>query len=167
MTRLASILGVATVATLVLLAGCEQATGKKDTDHVAALAGTWMSAEISRDVPNPMDPTVMIQVTTVVTAMIGVTEASAFTLQMSDTPPVGPPIPTAVTGTFTATADTITVTVTSVTPENYPQAPALKHTPPKFSYTLTETALNLGGPIVAALGLVEAATDQLTLTKQP
>ena len=40
MTRLASILGVATVATLVLLSGCEQATQKKDTDYAAALAGT-------------------------------------------------------------------------------------------------------------------------------
>ena len=36
MTRLASILGVATVATLVLLSGCESATQKKDTDYTAA-----------------------------------------------------------------------------------------------------------------------------------
>ena len=41
MTRFASILGVATVATLVLLTGCETATQKKDTDYAAALAGTW------------------------------------------------------------------------------------------------------------------------------
>ena len=41
MTRLASILGVATVATLVLLSGCETAV---KTDYTAKKCdGTWMA----------------------------------------------------------------------------------------------------------------------------
>ena len=49
MTRLASILGVATVATLVLLSGCEQAV---KTDYAKNLAGTWMTDAI----PGTVDP---------------------------------------------------------------------------------------------------------------
>ena len=56
MTRLASIMGVATVATLVLLSGCESATAKKDTDFAAALAGTWMTAELDGSVDKPTEP---------------------------------------------------------------------------------------------------------------
>ena len=40
MTRLASILGVATVATLVLLSGCEQAV---KTDYAKKLVGAWVT----------------------------------------------------------------------------------------------------------------------------
>ena len=56
MTRLASILGVATVAALVLLSGCDQATQKKDTDYAAALAGTWMVAGLPGTVDKPTEP---------------------------------------------------------------------------------------------------------------
>ena len=51
MTRLASILGVATVATLVLLSGCESAV---KTDYAKKLAGTW-TVDTMATVPNP-DP---------------------------------------------------------------------------------------------------------------
>ena len=52
MTRLASILGVATVATLVLLAGCES---PMKTDYAKDLAGTWMTAG-GPDVDRPPAP---------------------------------------------------------------------------------------------------------------
>ena len=53
MTRLASILGVATVATLVLLSGCE--TPMK-TDYAKKLEGTW-TVNTKATIPNPLDPT--------------------------------------------------------------------------------------------------------------
>ncbi len=51
MTRLASILGIATVATLVLLSGCEQAMDR--TDFVTDLEGTWVGDGISAMVLPP------------------------------------------------------------------------------------------------------------------
>ena len=52
MTRIASVLGVATVAMLVLLSGCESATSKKD--YVKDLAGTWNASIAAREVVNPL-----------------------------------------------------------------------------------------------------------------
>ena len=51
MTRLASILGVATVATLVLLSGCESAV---KTDYTAKLDGTWTKTGLMITAPNSM-----------------------------------------------------------------------------------------------------------------
>lgn len=164
MTRLASDLGiVAVVAVVVVLSGCNTAV---KTDYAENLAGTWMSAAINRDVPNPADTEMMIPVTTVITATIGADEADAFMLSVTDTPPAGEPIPTRVVGTFTATADSITVTVTEVVPAEHPQAQLVKDVPPVFSYELSETELKLGGAGVVAFKLVPSATDQLTLTRQ-
>ena len=64
MTRLASILGVATVATLVLLSGCEQAV---KTDYAKKLEGTWVSAELDRMLP--LDQTDLMALTPVKTTV--------------------------------------------------------------------------------------------------
>ena len=56
MTRLASILGVATVATLVLTVRLRTGHAEKDTDYAAALAGSWMSAALPGTVAKPTAP---------------------------------------------------------------------------------------------------------------
>ena len=68
MTRLASILGVATVATLILLSGCESPT---KTDYAKDLKGTW-STDLDRMVPSiPTDLTsTLVATKTTVTATV-------------------------------------------------------------------------------------------------
>ena len=85
MTRLASILGVATVATLVLLSGCEQATQKKDTDYAAALAGSWMSAALPGTVAKPTAPAdIVTLVATLPGDSIAVTSQVTITIEDGD-----------------------------------------------------------------------------------
>ena len=93
MTRLASILGVATVATLVLLSGCD--TTMK-TDYAKDLQGTW-KVTIDRQVaPDPATPTVMVSVTTTVTAKVTRTGTNKGTVALAIVDV--PPLPTAPAG---------------------------------------------------------------------
>ena len=109
MTRLASILGVATVATLVLLSGCESPT---KTDYSKDLEGNWTVT--LTDVPNPMPPPDTIPAT-VVTADISRTDTNKGTVSLKIT--VSPASSTTVEGSIEVTADKITVTEISVMPE--------------------------------------------------
>ena len=110
MTRLASILGVATVATLVLLSGCETAV---KTDYAEDLVGTWTVTLMYVTNPTPPPPTV--PGTTVVTANISRTDTNKGTVSLAIT--VGPAGTTTVTGNIEVTADKITVSDIGVKPE--------------------------------------------------
>ena len=116
MTRLASIMGVATVATLVLLSGCD--TTMK-TDHAKDLQGTW-KVTIDRQVaPDPATPTVTFPVTTTVTAKVTRTGTNKGTVALAIVDV--PPLPTApagidVTGDIAVTDTKITVTSVMVNP---------------------------------------------------
>ena len=104
MTRLASILGVATVATLVLLSGCEQAV---KTDYAINLEGTW-NLTMTRDLPNPAG--MQTTVTTAVTAKVARTGTNKGTVSLTITDmPALPQGPVEVTGNIEVSATEITV----------------------------------------------------------
>ena len=175
MTRLASIVGVATVATLVLLSGCESATAKKDTDYAAALAGIWMTAELDGSVDKPTDPAIAplvahitddkIAVKSQVTATIedgDGSHAGTFTLTVSSVPTdeqlkaslegaIGSStVVTSASGTISVEDDSkILVTVTEI--GNTPEAFA----PPDNVDALVDMATPVG---------YELTDDQLTLS---
>ena len=113
MTRLASIMGVATVATLVLLSGCESAV---KTDYAKNLAGTW---EVTIPWTLTTTPAAMVSVMTLVAAEITRTGTNKGTvsLTISDSPAV-PPGPVEVTGNIEVTATEITVSDVMVDPQD-------------------------------------------------
>ena len=172
MTRLASILGVATVATLVLLSGCEQAV---KTDYAGEkLVGAW-TIELDRMVPgNPTDPmSALVDAKTTVTATITAGDKAntgGFALAISDvvaSPAVaGPGI--SVSGTIEVDASEIEVTITGILPEGITAADsrinALTQTPQTLTYKLMASELKVSSPLLPIL-LGEAHTE-LTLTKQ-
>ena len=91
MTRLASIMGVATVATLVLLSGCESAV---KTDYAKNLEGRWTTAELPGTVDRPDGPLYeMLPEKIPVTRMVTVTiqdgsgqHEGTFSLTVTSTP---------------------------------------------------------------------------------
>ena len=121
MTRLASILGVATVATLVLLSGCES---PMKTDYAKDLQGTWKVTIEDRQVsPNPAD-----LVTTTVTAIVtrSGTNKGTVALEITNVPPsltVPPQID--VTGDIAVTDTKITVSSVMVEPMELTADPTL------------------------------------------
>ena len=115
MTRLASILGVATVATLVLLSGCETMVQK---DYAKDLDGIWKSVDLERMVHSVPTDTAspLVAVTTSVTATITAGDeknTGTFMLAVTYTVAAMQQIPSiSVNGTFTVDSSTITLTVT-------------------------------------------------------
>ena len=114
MTRLASIVGVATVATLVLLSGCESAV---KTDYTAKLDGTWTVSGLTGTIPNPQlaqDPDALpatIPVPTDVTVVIKDGEGlntGTFSLTVTQTIP-GAPTPVDTIGSGSVKAESSTV----------------------------------------------------------
>ena len=89
--RVVSLMGVAAVATMVILAGCSSGPGAApaDEDHAAALVGTWMSRALDRMVPlDLMDPTNLTAVMTTVTVTImagDMANMGTFTITSADT----------------------------------------------------------------------------------
>ena len=169
MTRLASIMGMATVATMVLLSGCDQAMEKDDTDYAAALAGTWMSDVVSHQIvnpKNPMDPMDLVDITSVATVTIGEHAADSFTITITDViPPTTEPfLVSTATGIFTATVDAISVSVSSTDPPSV--ASLLDDGVLEFDYEATDTELKLSGSILVEVGITQSEDEQLTLTKQ-
>ena len=169
MIRLASIMGVAAVATLVLLSGCE--TPMK-TDYAKDLQGTWMTTTM-RDVPNQaVTPPQMVSVTTVVEATISRTDTNMGTvsLAITNTPPVPPAtLPSVgVAGKIEVTATEITVTQAEVTPMEAAAglpggAEAL--TQLKLTYDLSDdgSELTVGSELFPALlGAMEIKLDKDT-----
>ena len=170
MTRLASILGVATVATLVLLSGCEQAV---KTDYAKNLAGTWARGPEPAVAPNLDDPTMPISVMRTITVEIADGEGvnkGTFSLTVADTvAPLPTPIETEASGSFTATASEITVMVTDISDTAVaanPQLGPLSQAPIKISYELDGDELEISSALLVSLGATTEAMPKLTLTKQ-
>ena len=171
MTRLASILGVATVATLVLLSGCEAAV---TTDYAKDLAGTWEHGPAPATIPNPLGPTAMpatVQAMRTITVTITDDEGvnkGAFSLTVADTVAPSPmPIETAASGSFTATASEITVMVTDISPTTVADAyPELGQAPIKISYEIDGDELEISSVLLVTLRATSEAMPNLTLTKE-
>ena len=185
MTRLASILGVATVATLVLLSGCESATQKKDTDYAAALAGTWTysTEEAVVSLGNMSLPAVRT-VTVTITAGDDANTGS-FSLMVVDAvkPPANVmgfevPLSNTVDGTIAVDAAKITVTITEdgimldpriSTSAGAAEATALKSLltadPQELAYEIKDNELKVSGAALLSLKVTTAESPQLTLTK--
>ena len=173
MTRLASILGVATVATLVLLSGCETAV---TTDYAKDLDGTWAVGPVDTTVLYSQDPQatpqmvdVMRTITVEITDGEGVNKG-AFSLTVADTATLPPiEIETEASGSFTATASEITVMVSMISPTAVaanPQLGELGKAPIKISYELDGDELEISSALLVGLGATTAAMPNLTLTKQ-
>ena len=184
MTRLASILGVATVATLVLLSGCESATQKKDTDYAAALAGIWTysteEAVVSLgNMPLPAVRTVTVTITAGDDANTG-----SFSLMVVDA--VKPsanvmglelPLSNTVDGTIAVDAAKITVTIKEdgimldprISSAGAAEATALKSlltaAPQELAYKIKDNELKVSGAALLSLKVTTAESPQLTLTK--
>ena len=179
MTRFASIMGVATVATLVLLSGCE--TPMK-TDYAKKLEGTW-TLTLDRQVPpDPAAPTVTVPVMTAVEASVTRTDTNKGTVSIaiSDTPPMPAGAPaiaeTTVTGSIEVTSSMITVTITDLTvtrggvevPNDTlpPTVQGLATAPQKLDYTITDDELEIASPLLPVLLGDPTHTGSLTLTKK-
>lgn len=173
MTRFASIMGVATVATLVLLSGCE--TPMK-TDYTKQLDGTWVITGLMITAPNQAQPGQTIQIPTDVKVAIvdgsGVNTGS-FTLTVTQTVVVPPdPTPQMVenvgSGMVKAeSASVLKVTLTTIMgPGVQPEVKALEGVEQTLGYDLMDDSLKISGGVLAALGVTSSATDELMLTKQ-
>ena len=169
MTRLASIMGVATVATLVLLSGCESAV---KTDYAKNLAGTWKVTLMG--VANPMPPPPpMIPGTTEVTAKIlrTGTNKGTVSLEITGTPTGGPAGTTKVTGDIEVTADKITVSDIGVMPTTavagLPGGAAALAQGLTLTYDLSDDGreLEVTNDVLFA-ALLGPSNTKLTLTKQ-
>ena len=114
MTRFASIMGVAAVATLVLLSGCE--TPMK-TDYAKDLAGTWKVTLNRQVAPDPAAPTMTVTVMTAVEATVTRTGTNEGTVKLTitDTPPL-PHGPVSVMGSIKVTSTDIEVSNVVVEP---------------------------------------------------
>ena len=176
MTRLASILGVATVATLVLLSGCEEAV---KTDYTKELDGTWTITGLMTTIRNPalpQDPTLpmTIEVPTDVTVVIEDGDGlntGTFTLTVAQTilPAPAPPAETTGTGTVTAESSSVLkVTLTNIMGPEVPDAvTALKDVEQSFGYNLMGDSLKVSSAVLAALTITASPTEELELTKEP
>jgi hypothetical protein len=154
--RIVWLMGVAAVATMVILAGCGDGPGAKPADpadppdeqpamnYVTALAGTW-TATVDAMVPgvNPSAPPAAVQHAVTATVAAGET-ANMGTLTMTIVSTVGPVSspPKSVSGTIEVDASEITVTITGIDP--VPTDPqevaifdALRGTPQPLTYTLS------------------------------
>ena len=167
MTRLASILGVATVATLVLLSGCEQAV---TTDYAKDLEGTWKVTIEDRDLPNPAGPTPTVPGMSAVTAEVTRTGTNKGTVSLTivDTPTAVPAAAqtTEVTGTIEVTADDISVSDVAADPPT-----VLAALPPAVAagLTLTYTLADDGSELTvgnAALFTALLGVTEVKLTKE-
>ena len=175
--RIVSLMGVAAVATMVILAGCSSGPGAapadepEGEDHAEALAGTW-SIAVPRRVPSiPTDPTsALIDVSTSVTATIKAGDmANMGTLELTSTDTVVatmlPASYISVSGTITVDASEIVVTVTGVLPEEAAAVyPALAAAPQTLTYMLSDDGNTL--TVGSALLVVLLGQMELALTKQ-
>ena len=169
MTRLASIVGVATVATLVLLSGCETAV---KTDYAKDLEGTW-EVTIPRTLTTPATPPAMVPGMTAVTADITRTGTNKGTVSIAvaDTPDgaTDPLAKTAVSGTIEVTSSKIIVTVTNIVVtqggtvvpnDNLPDAvKGLAANPQELTWTLTDNKLKISSELLPVLLLDQTKTS--------
>ena len=161
MTRLASILGVATVATLVLLSGCESPT---KTDYAKDLQGTWKA---TLDVPHAGPPPTTVM--TPVEATVERTDTNKGTVKLTVTNPTGA---LSVMGSIEVTATEIKVsdimvdppTAVTLLPEG---AAAVLAQPQTLTYELSGDGSNLEVSNTTLFPvLLGPSNTELTLTKQ-
>ena len=181
MTRLASILGVATVATLILLSGCESPT---KTDYAKDLEGTWTNGPAEAAIMNPtgnMPPEIPVMRT--VTAEITPDGANkgSFSVTVSDMVnhplnegPFAVPLVSKASGTFEVDGTKITMTIPAdgiVLPlgQSLPdQLTQLTASPQVLLYDLADsnTKLDLSGAVLLGLQVTTSLDQKFTLTKQ-
>ena len=175
--RVVSLMSVAAVATMVILAGCSSGPGAAPADepaaedHAEALVGTWMSAALDRMVPlNPMDPMNLTAVMTTVTVTIAAGDMAnmgTFAIASADTVAAQPVGKVEVSGTIVVDASEIVVTVTGVLPVEAAAAfSALAAAPQTLTYTLSDdgNTLTVSSPLLAVL--LAPTVMELPLTKQ-
>ena len=179
--RVVSLMSVAAVAAMVMLAGCSSGPGAAPADepmdepaaedHAAALAGTWMSEALDRMVPlNAMDPMNLTAVETTVTVTIAagdMANTGTFRIMSADTVAATPVSGISVNGTITVDASEIVVTVTGVLPEEAADVyPALAAAPQTLTYMLSDDGnmLTVGSPLLGVL--LGPMHTPLELTKQ-
>ena len=166
MTRLASILGVATVATLVLLSGCEQAV---KTDYTKKLDGKW-SVDTMTMQPNPAAPTMTIPVQTTVT--VDIEDGSGVntgTFMVTVTlPGEAGPVNTVGSGSINdASNSELKVTLKEIEGPMVPaQVSALIDSEQTIGYAHDGNELTITSQLLVALRVAAADMPSLTLTKQ-
>ena len=173
MTRLASILGVATVATLVLLSGCES---PMKTDYATKLEGTWTNGPSPANFPNQQMPGGTIPGMRTVTATIARDGANkgSFSLTVSDMVGALPAVMSKASGTFEMDGTKITVTLAAdglVLPPGVtltPEEMAITSIPQDFKYDLTDndTKLDLRSGVLVVLRVTSSPDEKFTLIKQ-
>lgn len=174
MTRVASFVGVAAVATMILLSGCPTAV---KVDLAKQLAGTWTTAEL----PGTIDPgTGPVAATMTATAVItdgpGHHEGT-FSLTVTSVPTDAavaamlPKVVTTATGTINVQNSTeMRVIVESIAnvPAIIPVPPditsSLKNIPLDATYQLADNQLTLTSAALVFLGVVQQG-ESLTLTR--
>jgi hypothetical protein len=176
-------MGVAAVATLVLLSGCETAVR---TDYAKKLEGTWTNGPSAAMIAIPVAPGAMptqLPVMRTVTAEVtrdGVNEGT-FSITVSDLVDapanvglLAQPLVSKASGTFTVDASEITVTI----PENGIELPlgqtlpdqlkALLAAPQVLGWELAndDSELRLSGAALLGLQITASPTEKYLLTKQ-
>ena len=175
--RVVSFMGVAAVATMVILAGCSGSGSPMATpDLVAPLVGTWATdagpAQVAN--PQPPPPTILVMRTVTVTIMDAEGEnAGTVSIVVSDTTPVGLVVVSTATATIEVTSESVlsvTISNISVVPPIIavpPEVTALQNAPQILNYELMGEELKVSSALLMALGVTTMAEPQLTLTKQP
>ena len=181
MTRFASIMGVAAVATLILLSGCETVVR---TDYAKKLEGTWTNGPAAAMVANPSGPgatPAQLPVMRTVTAEVtrdGVNKGS-FSITVSDmvnapanVGPLAAPLVSKASGTFEVDATEITIII----PANGIQLPlgqsppdqlaALTASPQVLGWELSndDSELRLSGLVLMGLQITASPTEKYLLT---
>ena len=167
MIRLASIMGVAAVATLVLLSGCES---PMKTDYAKKLEGTW-TVTTTATVPNPAaaapgaPDTIPIDAGVAVNIMDGAgVNTGTFSLVVTTPDPMDPTtmMETTGSGSMSVTASEIEVTLATISDTAPANVQALKGAKVTIDYELADDKLTIESDLLMGLGLMPS----LTLTKQ-
>ena len=173
MTRFASIIGVATVATLVLLSGCEQAV---ETDYTKKLDGTWTVTGLMVTVPNPVEVpgapgTIDLDTNVTVTIDDGDgLNTGTFSITIAQIVPPMPDHATTAIGSGSIKAESSSVLKVTLTEIMGPTLPAgvtgLKDVEQTLGYDLDGNSLKVSGAVLHLLNITSSATEELELTKQ-
>lgn len=169
MIRLASIVGVATVATLVLLSGCQS---PMKAEYAKKLVGTW-NGSVEHDIQNPQAPGTTIPGLSQVTAEV--TRTGTNKGEVSLTIATGPKgattgemiMPITVKGSIEVTATEIMVSDVKVDPMAIlQQYPALAQDL-TLTYKLSddESKVTVGNAVLFPV-LLGQTNAEVTLTKQ-
>ena len=167
MTRIVSVLGVATVATLVLLSGCGSAV---KPDYTKQLDGTWQATGLM--VPTPTDPPVLVptDVTLVIDDGEGL-NTGTFELTVTQMIPGSPDAVSKGSGSVRAESSSVMkVTLTDLmSAPGIPEPPtvtALKDVAQTVHYERSGNELTLSSSVFINLAVTTITMPELILTKQ-